>query len=65
MNSEEDRQTAKTSYEKPTAIDLGPASPVVGASCAVGDQFHPDGDVCTATGNSATDVCNTTGNGVD
>ena len=66
MNSEEDRPVGKISYEKPTAVDLGPAAPVVGASCAVGESF-PDycadvGNVnsgrCTWTGNSAGGGCN-------
>ena len=36
MKSEEDRPVGKIGYEKPTAIDLGPAAPVVGGSCAGG-----------------------------
>ena len=52
MKSEEDRPVAKISYEKPTALDLGPAAPVVGASCATGQYFGEFG-VCELTGNAA------------
>ena len=62
MKSEEDRHMDKISYEKPTAVDLGPAAPVVGASCAPGGLFSPTGE-CKEVGNGAADSCKTTGNG--
>ena len=52
MNSEEDRQLDKITYEKPTAVDLGPAAPIVGGSCAPGDQFAANG-ACAGVGNHA------------
>ena len=52
MKSEEDRPVGKIGYEKPTTVDLGPAAPVVGASCMPGGFFagspeppEPPGDV--------------------
>ena len=51
MKSEEERQMAKIRYEKPTAFDLGPAAPVVGASCA--DGLGITDDACATQGNSA------------
>ena len=52
MKSEQDRPVAKMRYEKPTAVDLGPAAPVIGASCAIGDEFDANG-FCAVVGNSA------------
>ena len=59
MHSEQDRPLAKISYEKPTAVDLGAAAPVVGASCAPGQTFRTH---CNTVGNSAVGDCDTTGN---
>ena len=59
MNSEQERSVAKISYEKPTAVDLGPAAPVMGASCAPGDQIALGG--CSVAGNGA-GKCSGTGN---
>ena len=56
MNSKQDPHVAKISYEKPAAADLGPAAPVVGASCGAGDVIN-NGEVCLPVGNSATDTC--------
>ena len=53
MNSEQERSVAKISYEKPTAVDLGPAAPVMGASCTPGSTVSA-GD-CYEVGNGATD----------
>ena len=61
MNSEKDRPVARISYEKPTAVDLGPTAPVVGASCARGNLFDGS-DQCEGVGNSATYECFMTGN---
>ena len=52
MRSEEERPVGKVNYEKPTAADLGPAAPVVGASCADGQTFESRGP-CGPVGNSA------------
>ena len=62
MTSEQDRPVAKISYKKPTALDLGPTAPVVGASCGDGDAYEPGG-TCYLVGNSADANCETTGNG--
>ena len=56
MNSEEERQMAKMRYEKPTAVDLGPTAPVVGASCADGGYFDSLNQ-CVDVGNSAVEKC--------
>ena len=56
MNSEQDRHLDKISYEKPTAVDLGPTAPVVGASCVTGDKFDSGGH-CVPLGNSAGNIC--------
>ena len=56
MNSDETRPVARMHYEKPAAVDLGPAAPVVGASCGAGNVIR-DGEVCLTLGNSATDTC--------
>ncbi len=61
MQSEEDRTVAKISYEKPTAVDLGPTALIVGASCAIGDVIAQD--VCNRTGNSAAAHCHNLGSG--
>ena len=60
MNSEIERPTAKISYEKPTAVDLGPTASIVGVSCVVGD-FVDDGG-CVGVGNSAFEKCSEFGN---
>lgn len=70
MKSEEERPIDKVRYEKPTAIDLGPAAPVVGASCMEGHVLANDicGDVGNgavldcSTGNTAGRGCSPTGN---
>ena len=56
MKSEQERPIGKVRYEKPTAVDLGPAAPVIGASCAPGDQFDANG-VCGGVGNHASVDC--------
>ena len=61
MKSDKNRQTDKISYEKPTAADLGPTAPVVGASCGDGGAYE-DGGTCWLVGNSADANCETTGN---
>ena len=61
MKSEQERPIGKVRYEKPTAVDLGPAAPVIGASCAPGDQFDVDG-VCVLVGNTAHGGCVLPGN---
>ena len=61
MNSEEDRPVARISYEKPTAVDLGPAAPVVGESCATGGFYETRGH-CSRVGNGATGNCTGEGN---
>ena len=54
MNSEEQRLTGKIHYEKPTAVDLGPAAPVAGASCGEGQVFIDNVQTtCQDTSNSA------------
>jgi hypothetical protein len=55
MNSEQRRPVVKFQYEKPTAVDLGPTAPVVGASCVIGD-FLSIG-ACDDVGNSAGGAC--------
>ena len=60
MNPKEERPTGKIGYEKPTAVDLGPAAPVVGASCAGGQEFFQG--VCYSVGNSAAEGCFGVGN---
>ena len=56
MKSEE-RTTGKMRYEKPTAVDLGPAGQLVGASCVPGDEVHEG--LCAPAGNSAAGTCAT------
>ena len=60
MKSEKEGPTVKVHYEKPTAVDLGPTAPIVGASCASGDLYSPGGH-CDIVGNSATGHCSGTG----
>jgi hypothetical protein len=55
MNSEKDRPTGKISYEKPTAVDLGPTASIVGASCVSGASIDQGG--CRQVGNGAADNC--------
>ena len=65
MKSEQERPVGKMRYEKPTAVDLGPTAPIVGASCAPGQligDVGPGGSKCDWVGNSATDYCGGTGN---
>jgi hypothetical protein len=57
MNSEQGRPVGKISYEKPTAVDLGPTAPIVGASCASGKDVA--GGPCYEFGNSAAEDCST------
>ena len=64
MTSEEERPIGKIRYEKPTAVDLGPTAPIVGASCAVGDDFDING-FCAGVGNHASVKCADTGNSAD
>lgn len=61
MNTNEQLPIVKISYEKPTAVDLGPTAPVIGASCAPGVEFDPGGD-CFEVGNSAAQSCYGAGN---
>ena len=51
MKSEQERPTVKVHYEKPTAVDLGPTAPIVGASCVNGPRL--DNGYCDSFGNSA------------
>jgi hypothetical protein len=60
MDPEKERPIGKISYEKPTAVDLGPTAPVVGASCVDGARIINGG--CVGTGNAA-DVACLDGNG--
>ncbi len=60
MTSEQERPIGKISYEKPTAVDLGPTAPVVGASCVEGGKVSIA--ECDVVGNSAGDYCSETGN---
>ena len=71
MTTGKGRPAAKISYEKPTAVDLGPAARVVGASCVPGEAItagncHDVGNgamyACANTGNGDATVCSTTGN---
>ena len=55
MQSEEERPVGKISDEKPTAVDLGPTAPVVGASCVTGIEVGRG--ECLDVGNSAADYC--------
>lgn len=68
MKAQEERQFGKLRYEKPTAADLGPTAPVVGASCPEGAQFgqggcidvgNDDAGTCALLGNSAGQGCGT------
>ena len=59
MKPEEERPVGKIRYEKPTAVDLGPTAPIVGASCTTGLRF--DKGVCLDLGNSADVACGTGG----
>ena len=56
MKSEEDRLGDKISYEKPTAVDLGPAAPVAGGSCVTGEEITSY-NFCSIVGNGAFDTC--------
>ena len=60
MKSEQERSTGKIRYEKPTAVDLGPAAPIVGASCVDGNFIS--GGVCQNIGNGAAVHCWNAGN---
>jgi hypothetical protein len=55
MNTGKDRPRFKVKYAKPTAVDLGAAAPVLGASCVVGEGVGQG--VCDPTGNSAGGYC--------
>ncbi len=48
----------KIAYQKPEALDLGAVAPVIGASCADGNNFGST-QSCLPTGNNATFTCNT------
>ena len=48
----------KIAYQKPEALDLGAVAPVVGASCANGNNFETN-NTCWDTGNNASWICNT------
>ena len=61
MKSQQEPPIGKMRYEKPTAVDLGPAAPIVGASCVEGDRFGTG--YCDKVGNSATQC--TDGNDAD
>ena len=56
MKTEQHRPVDRMSYEKPTAVDMGPAAPVIGGSCAVGDRYD-DNSVCIFYGNHAENGC--------
>lgn len=56
MTSEKERPVAKISYEKPTAVDLGPTAPIVGASCVPGGQYSVS-FICEPLGNAAAQGC--------
>lgn len=58
MTSGQERPLGKISYEKPSAVDLGPTAPVVGGSCVDGESYK-DGNDCSKVGNSAEDACGT------
>ena len=60
MWSERERPIDRISYEKPSALDLGPTAPVVGASCVSGEGLYA-GD-CSQVGNSAAATCVDSGN---
>ena len=64
MNSGKDRPIGKMHYEKPTAVDLGPAAPVVGGSCVSGESYGANG-FCYFYGNHADSGCEITGNHAD
>jgi hypothetical protein len=51
MTSDQERPLAKISYEKPTAVDLGPTAPIVGASCVEGGGVELE--KCVNVGNAA------------
>ncbi len=55
MTTEKERPSSKISYEKPTAVDLGPTAPVVGASCVTGRRVDNGG--CLDLGNAADTAC--------
>jgi hypothetical protein len=60
MSSLEEHPTAKIGYQKPTAVDLGPAASVVGASCVEGTTVGTTG--CTPQGNGDSAGCSGQGN---
>jgi hypothetical protein len=73
VTSEKKRPVGKISYEKPTAVDLGPTAPIIGASCGDGGAYKPGGNCdtvgngadpgrCAGPGNSAIGGCGITGN---
>ena len=55
MTSEKERPIGKINYEKPAAADLGPAAPIVGASCVDGSTLYRG--ECNPVGNSARAGC--------
>lgn len=62
MESDEYRLLLKVSYEKPVAVDLGGAAPVLGASCATGTNYEEPNWDCDQVGNSAEGDCTNAGN---
>lgn len=60
MKSTWKRPIDRVHYDKPAAVDLGPAAPIVGASCATGEQFDIDG-FCAGVGNHASVTCSDVG----
>ena len=60
MKSEGEREMAKIRYQKPTAVDLGPAASIVGASCV--DGLDVNNGRCIGVGNGAADLCGLVGN---
>jgi hypothetical protein len=55
MKSQEENHMDKVHYEKPTAVDLGPAAQIVGASCVPGDEVNEG--LCAPVGNAAAGQC--------
>jgi len=49
-------------YAKPEALDLGAVAPVIGGSCATGNNYGNPSNACYTTGNNAEFGCST-GNG--
>ena len=58
--TDNERHNAKVRYEKPSAVDLGPTAPIVGASCVEGGGVGQG--QCSPLGNSASGICAEVGN---